>query len=255
MMANSNPTPKTLHYCWFGGAPLSERAEATITRWRELMPEYEIVRWDESNFDVNECAWTREAYKAKKWAFVSDYARFKVLYDNGGTYMDIGSELLKSIDPLVEVSGFTARDWEARAVNPGLVLSAGAHRPLLVEVLETYRGLEFEDSTEFLYEHTVNRVFAGVLGRYGYRSGVDVLWEHDGFRVYPSEYFCPKLDFGGFRCTENTYSTHVGTASWTPAGERFRVGFINKWAPYVGDFAARKAARILTILRYRKDDR
>ena len=255
MMANSNPTPKTLHYCWFGGAPLSERAEATITRWRELMPEYEIVRWDESNFDVNECAWTREAYKAKKWAFVSDYARFKVLYDNGGTYMDIGSELLKSIDPLVEVSGFTARDWEARAVNPGLVLSAGAHRSLLVEVLETYRGLEFEDSTEFLYEHTVNRVFAGVLGRYGYRSGVDVLWEHDGFRVYPSEYFCPKLDFGGFRCTENTYSTHVGTASWTPAGERFRVGFINKWAPYVGDFAARKAARILTILRYRKDDR
>ena len=255
MMANSNPTPKTLHYCWFGGAPLSERAEATITRWRELMPEYEIVRWDESNFDVNECAWTREAYKAKKWAFVSDYARFKVLYDNGGTYMDIGSELLKSIDPLVEVSGFTARDWEARAVNPGLVLSAGAHRPLLVEVLETYRGLEFEDSTEFLYEHTVNRVFAGVLGRYGYRSGVDVLWEHDGFRVYPSEYFCPKLDFGGFRCTENTYSTHVGTASWTPAGERFRVRFINKWAPYVGDFAARKTARILTILKFRKDER
>ena len=248
-------TPKTLHYCWFGGAPLSEKAEATIARWRELMPEYEIVRWDESNFDVNECAWTRDAYAAKKWAFVSDYARFKVVYDNGGTYMDIGSELLKSIDPLVEESGFTARDWESRTVSPGLVLSAGAHCPLLGEVLETYRGLEFEDSTEFLYEHTVNRVFAGVLGRYDYRSGVDVLWEHDGFRVYPSEYFCPKLDFGGFRCTENTYSTHVGTASWTPAGERFRVGFINKWAPYVGDFAARKTARILTILRYRKDDR
>lgn len=255
MMANSNPTPKALHYCWFGGAPLSERAEATIARWRELMPEYEIIRWDESNFDVNECTWVREAYKAKKWAFVSDYARFKVLYDNGGTYMDIGSELLKSIDSLVEESGFTARDWEARAVSPGLVLSAGAHRPLFDEVLETYRGLDFEDSTDFLYEHTVNRVFAGVLGRYGYRSGVDVLWEHDGFRVYPSEYFCPKLDFGGFRCTENTYSTHMGTASWTPAGERFRVGFINKWAPYVGDFAARKTARILTILKYRKDDR
>ena len=248
-------TPRTLHYCWFGGAPLTEKAEATVARWREIMPEYEIVRWDESNFDVNECAWTRDAYAAKKWAFVSDYARFKVVYDNGGTYMDIGSGLLKSIDPLVEKSGFTACDWESHAVNPGLVLSAGAHCHLLGEVLEVYRGLEFEDSFQFLLDHTVNHIFGEVLARYGYQWGVNALWEYDGFRVYPSEYFCPKLDFGGFKCTENTYSTHISSASWMCPGERFRVGFINKWAPYVGDFAARKTARILTVLKYRKDER
>ena len=107
------------------------------------MPDYEIVRWDESNFDVNECAYARDAYKAGKWAFVSDYARFRVVYDNGGTYMDIGSELLKSIDPLVEQSGFTACDWESRAVSPGLVLSAGAHCTLLGDTLETYGTLDF----------------------------------------------------------------------------------------------------------------
>lgn len=252
-MTVCSPTPKLLHYCWFGGAPLPSRAEVTIAQWRVLMPEYEIVRWDETNFDVNECAYSRDAYQARKWAFVSDYARFKVVYDNGGTYMDIGSELLKSIDPLVARSGFTARDWESRAVNPGLVLSAGAHCPLIGETLDVYRSLKFEDSTEFLLAHTVNQIFGDVLARYGYEGGVDSLWEYKGFTVYPSEYFCPKLDFGGFRCTKNTYSTHIGSASWMPAPERFRVGFINKWAPCVGDFAARKAARVLTLLKYRKD--
>lgn len=248
-------TPKVLHYCWFGGKPLPQKAQATVERWQELMPDYEIVRWDESNFDVDECPYARDAYKAGKWAFVSDYARFKVVYDNGGTYMDIGSELLKSIDPLVKESGFTACDYESHAVNPGLVLSAGAHCDLLGEVLESYRNLDFEDSIEFLYSHTVNHIFGEVLERHGYQWGVDALWEYDGFRIYPSEYFCPKLDFGGFKCTSRTYSTHASTASWLPAGERFRIGFINKWAPYVGDFAARKTARVLTLVKFRKEDR
>ena len=254
-MSGINRTPKVLHYCWFGGKPIPRKAVATVDRWHELMPDYQIIRWDESSFDINECPYARDAYKAGKWAFVSDYVRFKVVYDNGGTYMDIGSELLKSIDPLVKESGFTACDYESHAVNPGLVLSAGAHCDLLGEVLESYHNLDFEDSIEFLYSHTVNQIFGEVLERYGYQWGADALWEYDGFRVYPSEYFCPKLDFGGFIFTENTYSTHISSASWLPVNEQFRVGFINKWAPYVGDFAARKVARALTLLKYRKDDR
>ncbi|MGO5361226.1 MULTISPECIES: glycosyltransferase family 32 protein [unclassified Collinsella] len=254
-MSGDNHTPKVLHYCWFGGKPVPRKALATVDRWHELMPDYQIIRWDESNFDIYECPYARDAYKAGKWAFVSDYVRFKVVYDHGGTYMDIGSELLKSIDPLVKASGFTACDFESHAVSPGLVLSARAHCDLLGEVLDSYHNLDFEDSIEFLYSHTVNQIFGEVLERHGYQWGVDALWEYDGFRVYPSEYFCPKLDFGGFKCTENTYSTHISSASWLPANEQFRVGFINKWAPYVGDFIARKVARALTFLKYRKDDR
>ena len=255
MMANSNPTPKTLHYCWFGGAPLSERAEATITRWRELMPEYEIVRWDESNFDVNECAWVREAYKAKKWAFVSDYMRMKVIYDHGGVYMDVGSELLKSIDPLVEASAFSACEWDSGGVNTGLVLSAPPHCPPVGESLEIFKRLIFQDTREFMYSHTGPLIFGSVLSRYGYTWGVDTLWECDCFKVYPSEYFCPKLGFGGYKTTRNTYATHVNSASWCPPGEKYRNGFINKWAPYFGDFIARKAARLLTLAKFPKDER
>lgn len=248
-------TPKVLHYCWFGNSPLPQKAVAVITRWRELMPDYQIIQWDESNFDVNECAWTRDAYKAKKWAFVSDYVRFKVVFENGGTYMDIGSELLKSLDPLIQKSGFTARDWESLAVSPGLVLSAEPYHPLLGEVLDEYRKLAFNDSFEFLLAHTVNNMFEKVLSRYGYRRGDDHLWEHDGFRVYPSDFFCPKLDFGGFKVTSNTYSLHTSSASWMCPGEKFRVGFINKWAPRIGDFTARKTARILTFIKFSREER
>lgn len=243
--------PKVLHYCWFGGKSLPDRAKQTIKGWHELMPDYEIVRWDESNFDVAQCAFVRGAYEARKWAFVSDYARLKVTYEYGGTYMDVGSKLLRPIDSLARGKGFAARDWEACAVNPGLVLSASVHCDLLGETLDAYEQLVFEDSTEFLYEHTVNNMFARTLEKYGYVSGDDVRWEYDGFVVYPSEYFCPKLDFGGFRTTENTYSTHTSSASWLPEGERFRVAFVNRWAPCLGDFIARKLARVLKIVRYR----
>jgi hypothetical protein len=245
-----NDYTRILHYCWFGGSPLPEYAVASLKTWRELMPDHEIMRWDESNFDIRQCSFVSEAYDAKRWAFVSDYVRFKVVYEYGGTYMDVGSKLLRSISPLERGKGFTARDWESSAVSPGLVLSAKAHCSLLGETLENYERLDFENSFAFMSTHTVNNMFAHVLARYGYVAGIDSLWEHDGFVVYPSEFFCPRLDFGGFRITQNTYSTHLSSASWAPEEEQFRVNFINRWAPRIGDFAARKIARVLKLAKY-----
>ena len=217
------------------------------------MPDYEIIRWDESNFDVSQAAFSRAAYQAQKWAFVSDYARFKIVFDNGGTYMDPGSNLIKSLDPLIEKSEFSGRDWETRTVSPGLVLSARSSNDLLGETLEYYQRLEFDSTSKFMYGHTVNLVFAHVLEQYGYRSGEDTLWSHNTFRVYPSEFFCPKLSWGGYRITSNTRATHRSAASWASEGERFRVNFINSWAPRIGDFAARKIARVATTLRFPND--
>ena len=89
--------PKIIHYCWFGGGPISEQAERSLESWRRFAPDYEIRRWDESNFDIDECSFAKGAHSAGKWAFVSDYARFKVLYEHGGIYMDVGSELVLSL--------------------------------------------------------------------------------------------------------------------------------------------------------------
>ena len=88
--------PKIIHYCWFGGKELPIEVKKCIASWRKMCPDYEIIRWDESNFDVGQHPFVREAYKAKAWAFVSDYARLKVVYDNGGIYLDTDVETLRN---------------------------------------------------------------------------------------------------------------------------------------------------------------
>lgn len=90
--------PKTIHYIWFGGNPLTPLAERCIASWREFCPDYEIVRWDESNFDGGNNRYFQEALTAKKWAFASDYARLKILVENGGFYMDTDVQVLKPLD-------------------------------------------------------------------------------------------------------------------------------------------------------------
>lgn len=243
--------PKVIHYCWFGGGALGDQANKSIASWEKYAPGFEIRRWDESNFDVAACSWTREAHAAGKWAFVADYARFKVLYDYGGIYMDVGSELVRDIMPLLPHSPFSAIEDGAKTVTAGLVASCEAANPAVKEVLDAYEALEFQDDPSFLSLHTVNSMFTSVFEKYGYVRE-DRLQYVAGWTLLPCECFDPKMIRGGFAVTDNTFSIHHSSASWAPEHERFRVAFINKWAPVVGDFAARKTARLLTIAKYRR---
>ena len=88
--------PKIIHWCWFGGSPVPIDVQEYVDTWRRFCPDWKIIRWDESNFDVGQHPFVREAYKAKVWAFVSDYARLKVVYDNGGIYLDTDVETLRN---------------------------------------------------------------------------------------------------------------------------------------------------------------
>ena len=94
--------PKYIHYCWFGGKPLPEIAVKCIQSWKKFFPDYKIIEWNEDNFDLNSCDYCREAYEAKKWAFVSDYARFKILAEYGGIYFDTDVEVIKSFDDILQ---------------------------------------------------------------------------------------------------------------------------------------------------------
>ncbi|MDE6612292.1 MAG: glycosyl transferase, partial [Muribaculaceae bacterium] len=98
--------PKTIHYCWFGRNPLPESALKCIASWRKYFPDYQIIEWNEDNFDVNAIPYTAQAYAAKKYAFVSDYARFKILYDHGGLYFDTDVEVIKPFDDILERGAF-----------------------------------------------------------------------------------------------------------------------------------------------------
>ena len=123
--------PHVIHYCWFGGNPLGENELKCIGSWERFLPGYKIVRWDESNFDVRCCEYVSEAYDAKKWAFVSDYARFKILYDQGGLYFDTDVELIRPIDDLLAEGPFMGFEVDCGSgqqpyVNAGLGLAANS---------------------------------------------------------------------------------------------------------------------------------
>ena len=94
--------PKVIHYCWFGGNPLPKDVKKCIKSWKKYAPDYEIIEWNEYNFDINCHPFVKTAYEAKAWAFVSDFARLKVIYDNGGIYFDTDVELVKNPDFLLE---------------------------------------------------------------------------------------------------------------------------------------------------------
>ena len=98
--------PNTIHYCWFGGNPLPPLAEKCIASWKKYLPNYDIKRWDESNFDVNSIPYTKQAFAAGKYAFVSDYARFWILYNYGGIYFDTDVELINNMDGIIASGPF-----------------------------------------------------------------------------------------------------------------------------------------------------
>ena len=133
--------PKKIHYVWFGGKPLTPLAERCLASWREFCPDYEIVRWDETNFDVRANRYCREAVAAGKWAFASDYARLWVLVNEGGIYMDTDVEVLRPLDRFLGEEAFSG--FEAPDRIPTGIMAAVAHQPFFEQLLADYDGRSF----------------------------------------------------------------------------------------------------------------
>ena len=143
--------PHAIHYCWFGGSSLPERLVQCVVSWRALCPGYEIIRWDETNYDVTRIPYMKEAYQAEKWAFVSDYARLDVVYRHGGIYLDTDVEVLKPLDDLCHHEMFVGFESN-RQVAFGLGFGAVKGHPVLRQLLERYAQEAFleTDCTEMV---------------------------------------------------------------------------------------------------------
>ena len=217
---DENCIPKIIHYCWFGGKPLPELALKCIESWKKYCPDYEIKCWDETNFDINCCEYVREAYEAKMWAFVSDYARFKILYENGGVYFDTDVELIKPIDDIVEKGSFMGLEESSETyIASGLGLAANSGLGLMKEIIDDYHNSHFERSETGSYETVVARVTKIILKHGDIRQ--DRINEVAGITVYPPEFFCPLNYYTGeMKITENTRSIHHYFASWVPPENR-----------------------------------
>ena len=209
--------PKIIHYCWFGRNPLPESAIKCIASWREFFPDYEIKEWNEDNFDVNEIAYTRQAYLVKKYAFVSDYARFKILYEHGGLYFDTDVEVIKSFNDILAQGAFMGCELAAPqcgAANPGLGLGVAPGLGLYKEMLEKYVTLSFINEDGGMNLTTVVKYTTDLLISHGFKPANEIQ-RVAGVTIYPKEYFNP-LDnnTGILKITSHTHSIHWYTKTW-----------------------------------------
>lgn len=241
---------KVIHYCWFGGSPLTETANKAIASWKKYAPGFEIKRWDETNFDIACCDFVRDAYVAHRWAFVSDYVRYKVLCEHGGIYMDIGTILIKDIIELLDKVPFTAMEYQTKTASPGLIMACEPGDPVAQEILANYEVLKFEDSNEFFDLHTVNEMTSSVLEKHGFER-VRREQKIAGWTILPYQAFNPVYGLGGYHITSETFSVHEGSSSWQRPMERSKQAFVRRYAPYIGKRPAEIFGRICWGLKDR----
>ncbi len=213
-MILDNKLPKTIHYCWFGGNPLPELALKCIESWKKFLPDYEIKEWNENNYDVRKIPYIAQAYDSKKYAFVSDYARFDILYQFGGIYFDTDVEVIKPLDKILEHGAFAGME-SAGALAAGLGISSSAGSPIYKEILESYEKSEFfyKNGTQNLTT-VVDRV-SEIFYKHGFVKE-NKIQNIAGVTIYPSEYFCP-IDpkTGILTITDKTCTIHHYAATWT----------------------------------------
>ena len=207
--------PKAIHYSWFGGNPLPELAQKCIASWRKFFPDYEIKEWNESNFDVNIIPYTAQAYAAKKYAFVSDYARFWVLYREGGIYFDTDVEVIKPMDDIIERGPFMGNELvKTSGVNPGLGLGMYENHLILKELLDFYATLSFINLDGTENTHTIVEYTTNILYKHGLKNERDIQNVADVW-IYPQDYFNPlNANTGMLKITDNTRSIHWFAKSW-----------------------------------------
>lgn len=200
--------PKKIHYCWFGGKELPEDVKSYIETWKKYCPDYEIIEWNENNFDVTQNQYCKEAYEAKKWAFVSDYARLKVLYDYGGIYMDTDVEVVKPLDDLLQYNWFSGFESEDRI--PTGTMGAGWNSTVIKIFLDNYNERHFiKDDGSFDLTTNVEVMTKLLKEKYKVQLNNTRQIFDDNSLLLPFDYLCAKSFFTGeISETENTYTIH-----------------------------------------------
>ncbi|SEA51751.1 Glycosyltransferase sugar-binding region containing DXD motif-containing protein [Prevotella sp. tc2-28] len=230
--------PKIIHYCWFGGNPLPESAKKCIASWREYLPDYEIWQWSEGSlhdnvndnenvlfdkilsFDVNSIPYTQQAYEAKKYAFVSDYARFWVLYHYGGLYFDTDVEVIKPFDDIVARGAFMGLEIDGLkkgtkiAINPGLGLGAEAELPIYQEILNGFTRMAYYGADGKRSNYTMIPMVTDLFLGKGLEANGKVQSICD-VTIYPQRFFNPYNGVTGeLSITSDTHSIHWYSATW-----------------------------------------
>ena len=211
-----------IHFCWFGNNKKSDLIEKCIKSWKKMCPDYEIKEWNESNFDVSQNTYCKEAYDNKYWAFVSDYARLWIIYNYGGIYLDTDVELVKNIDDLLKYDSFFCYESE-EYINTGLGFGALKNNELVKRMLDEYNNIHFVNDGQF------DKTTCPLRNTNSLKSVMNInlcnkkMVEINNTAILCKEFFCP-LDYDSkkLNVTENTYGIHWYNESWLSSSRRLR---------------------------------
>lgn len=204
--------PKVIHYCWFGNNPLPNSVKESIATWEKECPDYKIIEWNESNFDVKCNQYVREAYDNKRWAFVSDYARLLALVNYGGIYLDTDVKVLKNLDPLLEYKGFCGFEDNEKLGTATLGCEPGFW--VFKEWLNSYAKRRFILEDGRMDEEPNVYSLTRICKSRGLVMNGQVQNIND-FQVFSSDYFSPKSYVTGeTHITQNSFTIHQFNESW-----------------------------------------
>lgn len=212
--------PKVIHYCWFGRNPLPAEAKKCIKSWKKYCKDYKIIQWDEDNYDLSTAPlYVRQAYEAKKWAFVTDYVRLHIVHEHGGIYMDTDVELISAPDHLLDHAAFFGFE-DGLHIATGLGFGAEKGCSILYEMMRDYDDIPFikEDGSFDITPCPMRNT--QILLRHGLKQD-DSMQTIQGCLILPSRYLCP-LDYstGLLNKTPDTISIHWFSASWLTKEQR-----------------------------------
>ena len=237
---------KYIHYCWFGDKPLPKLAKKCIKSWEKFLPDYKIIKWSEENVDLNECIFIKEAYENKKWAFVADYVRTKVLNEMGGIYFDTDMEVTKNISELLKKDTFLGVE-DTGYVAVGVWFEKQKNSFLTSELLKEYRSLDKFDVSK-MGEFSIPKLISKILDNYGFKKGskeIQIL--KNSIYIYPRDYFYPySYNWENNVFTDNTCMIHYYDASWIPLKDRIEINMVRK-------IGKKRTFRILELYRRYKD--
>lgn len=237
--------PKKIHYCWFGKKPLPDLAKKCLLSWEKHCPDYEIIRWDEDSFDLQQHQYTAEAYKAGKYAFITDYVRLWALFIHGGIYMDTDVEVLKSLDGFLHHRAFSGFENE-HSVQTG-IMGSEINGEWVKQELACYDNKHFilPDGTPDLTPNT--KTITEHLTEDGFLLN-NCYQEHKNIVVmYPHDYFCPKSwKTGKIELTENSYTIHHFDGSWLPKHHRAAIYLYRLFTKIVGE---KVSTRLVNLIR------
>lgn len=197
--------PKILHYCWFGGE-MRKTDKKCVSEWKKFFADFKIIHWNEENFNVHCNEYVEEAYKEKKYQYVSDYARLLALYEYGGIYLDTDCKVKKSFLPLMNQQAFTGFGCDNKEIA-ACTLAFEPKHPFIKECLESYKGMHFISDKGECDLTSVNVRMTKLLEKYGYQQNGEEQ-EVYGIHIYPMTYFCPlSLDYANVKdcISKDTY--------------------------------------------------